>query len=144
LTPLCRIRHNPPVADWKKLATAFLLLAVATMPTAVWAGTRLLQQHGYGCEAEHARHDPGLIELAEILVHGHQHREGTPDHQHNLLPSPPIRQEAPRCLQVSGVVSSDAPTEEAPLFSGTASAWQLPWRAGSSPPILHLLCSLLI
>lgn len=119
----------------KTLATALLLLATAMAPEVVWAGAHVLEHHGHG------HHADGDRELAEVLVHGHEHPEGTPDHEHSVLPSPAIRQDGP----ASAPVSEAAPLERpACALSGTASGWQPPRLAGPSPPLLHLLCTLLI
>lgn len=99
-------------------------------PGLAWAGA-----HSHDHEHGSAR------ELASILVHGHEHQEGTPDHEHSLLPSPANRQDAPRSVWHTGVALLSG--ETCPL-SGTSSAWQPPRLAGPGPPILHLLCTLLI
>lgn len=120
-----------PAVRVRKMLAALLLLATVMAPGLVWAGAHV---HHHDHEADSAR------ELAEILVHGHEHPEGTPEHEHSILPSPPIRQDAP----------ASAPVAEVPLespaceISGTASGWQPPRLAGPSPPLLHLLCTLLI
>jgi hypothetical protein len=119
----------------KRLIAALLLLAIAMVPELVWAGTHWLDHHGHGVEADHAR------ELAEVLVHGHEHPEGTPDHEHSVLPSPSIRQDAPASAPVSEAAPLESP---ACALSGTASGWQPPRLAGPSSPRLHLLCTLLI
>ena len=124
----------PAVRVRKSLAAAFLLLASAMGPGLVWAGAHV---HHHGHEADSAR------DLAEILVHGHEHQEGTPEHEHSLLPSPAIRQDAPGSAQVSGVIL-ETRTGETRSLSTASPAWQLPRLDGPSPPRLHLLCTLLI
>ena len=126
--------HNAGVRVRKTLAAACLLLAAAMGPGLAWAGAHV---HHDGHEADSAR------ELAEVLVHGHEHREGTPEHAHSLLPSPAIRQDAPGSAPVPGVVL-EARTGEARSLSAPSPAWQLPRLDGPSPPRLHLLCTLLI
>lgn len=119
--PPAQVGHNADVPR-KTLAAAFLLLATAMAPGFAWVGAH----------------------LAEVLVHGHEHQEGTPDHQHNLLPSPAIRQDAPRSAQPPAAALLETwPGEIRPL-SGTFSSWKPAGPAGPSPPILHLLCTLLI
>jgi len=125
----------PPVRVRKILAAALLLLAAAMGPGLAWAGAHV---HHDDHEADSAR------DLAEVLVHGHEHQERTPDHEHSLLPSPAVRQDGPRNAEVSGVAPLEAGMGETLSLSGTSSAWQLPRIAGPSPPILHLLCTLLI
>ena len=125
----------PPVRVRKTLAAAFLLLAAAMGPGLVWAGAHV---HHHDHEADNTP------DLAEVLVHGHEHQEGTPDHEHSLLPSPAVRHDAPRNAEVSGVAPLEAGTGDTLSLSGTSSSWQLPRIASPSPPILHLLCTLLI
>ncbi|HYN20561.1 MAG TPA: hypothetical protein VE078_06350 [Thermoanaerobaculia bacterium] len=130
--------------DWKKVAIAVVLLAVMTVPAAIWAGVQLLPQHVHELEAGHAHHDHGLSDLAEILVHGHEHREGVPDHQHNFLPSPPVRPVLPLDLQTPGIASLQTLDTATVLLPGVQ-AWSGEiGLSGSSPPRLHLLCTLLI
>jgi hypothetical protein len=127
------------VRDRKTLTAALLLLAIAMVPELVWAGTHWLDHHGHGVEADSARNL--TQDLAEVLVHGHDHPEGTPDHEHNVLLSPSIRQDAPASPPVSEAAPLESPACE---ISGTASGWQPPRLAGPSPPRLHLFCTLLI
>lgn len=119
----------------RKMLAALLLLATVIAPEVVWAGAHVLDHHGHGHHADSDR------ELAEVLVHGHEHPEGTPEHEHSVLPSPPIRQDAPASAPVSEAALLESPARE---ISGTSSGWQPPRLAGPSPPLLHLLCTLLI
>jgi hypothetical protein len=122
----------------KMFAVAFLLLAAALAPGLVLMEAHFHDHgHGYGHEADSTRN------LAEILVHGHEHQEGTPDHEHSLVPSPAVRQDAPGSVQVAGVIL-EARTSETRSLSAASLTWQLPRIDGPSPPILHLLCILLI
>ena len=129
---MSRLGQNAGVRARKSLAAAFLLLIAAMGPGLAWAGAHV---HHHGHEAESAG------DLAEVLVHGHEHPEGTPEHEHSVLPSPPIRQDAPASAPVAEAVPLESPACE---ISGTASGWQPPRLAGPSPPLLHLLCTLLI
>jgi len=92
--------------------------------------------HGHGHDADSSR------ELAEVLVHGHEHQEGTPEHEHSLLPSPAVRQDAPESAQVPDILETR--TGQTLSLSAASPAWQLPRLDGPSPPRLHLLCTLLI
>jgi hypothetical protein len=125
----------PAVRVRKTLAAALLLLATILAPEVVWAGAHALNHHGHGHDADSDR------KLAEVLVHGHEHPEGTPDHEHSVLPSPAIRQDAPTSAPVSEAAALESLACE---ISGTASGWQPPRLAGPSPPRLHLLRTLLI
>ncbi len=129
-----RLGHNARVRVRKTLAAVCLLLAAAMGPGLAWAGAHVHHDHH---EADSVR------DLAEVLVHGHEHQQGTPEHEHSLLPSPAIRQDAPGSAQVSGVTLEDR-TGETRSLSAASPAWQLPRIDGPSPPILHLLCTLLI
>jgi hypothetical protein len=121
------------------MLAALLLLAIAMVPELVWAGTHWLDHSRHGHEADSARNL--TRNLAEVLVHGHEHSEGTPDHEHSVLLSPAIRQDAPASAPVSEAAPLESPACE---ISGTASGWQPPRLAGPSPPRFHLLCTLLI
>ena len=81
---------------------------------------------------------------AMALVHGHEHGEGVPDHEHHLLPSPPFRPDPPRDLQAPAIASLATP-EAGHLRSPAPGLWRdRTGLSGSSPPRLHLLCTLLI
>lgn len=124
----------PPVRVRKILAAALLLLAAAMGPGLAWAGAHV---HHDDHEADSAR------DVAEVLVHGHEHQEETPDHEHRLLPSPAVRQDAPGSAQVS-VFTLETRTGETRSLSAVSPAWQILRIDGPSPPILHLHCTLLI
>ncbi|MES1241229.1 MAG: hypothetical protein ABUT39_06375 [Acidobacteriota bacterium] len=119
----------------KTFAAALLLLATVMAPQVVWAGAHWLDHHEHGHEGDSDR------VLAEVLVHGHEHPEGTPEHEHSVVPSPSIRQDAPASAPASEAALLESPACE---ISGTPSGWQPPRLAGPSPPRLHLLCTLLI
>lgn len=124
-----------PAVRVRKMLAALLLLAAVTAPELVWAGAHALDHHRHGHDADIDR------KLAEVLIHGHEHQEGTPDHEHSVLPSPPVRQDAPASAPVAEAASLESP---ACGISGTASGWQPSGLDGPSPPLLHLLCTLLI
>ena len=124
-----------PAVRVRKMLAALLLLATVMAPELVRAGAHALDHHRHGHDADSDR------ELAEVLVHGHEHQEGTPDHEHSVRPSPPIRQDVPASVPVSEAAPLESPACE---ISGTASGWQPPRLDGPSPPLLHLLCTLLI
>lgn len=84
-------------------ARRLLLLATAMAPEVVWAGAHMLDHHGHGHDADSDR------ELAEVLVHGHEHPEGTPDHENSVLPSPAVRQDAPASAPVSEAALLESP-----------------------------------
>lgn len=122
----------------KTLAAALLLLASSMAPKVVWAGAHWLDHHGQGQDADSDR------ELAEVLVHGHEHADGVPDHEHRFLPSPTFRPDPPQDLDVPATAALESLEGGQLPFSGAP-----PWRSatslcGSGPPRLHLLCTLLI
>jgi len=114
-----------------------LWAATTAMPLWLWVGAHVLEHH------EHAEeHAAGL---AEALVHGHEHEDGVPDHEHRLLPSPSVRPDPPREVQVPAVVFlAAAPDAERLAPSSLRSGSSRTELTGSSPPRLHLLCTLLI
>lgn len=139
------MRYNHAVPLRKQLAAALLLLAAAAIPQLLWLGARVLELHEAEGHAEAAGgHDAEWSALAESLVHGHEHGEDVPDHEHHLLPSPIFRPDPSQDLQAPAIASLKAPeVEDVPLSSARL------WRdrtesASSSPPRLHLLCTLLI
>jgi hypothetical protein len=106
------------------------------LPHLLWLAPHVLEPH------EHA--EEHWFEHAQALIHGHEHGEDVPDHEHHILPSPVYRPDPPQDLQAPAIASLKAPeAENVPLSS--ARWWRD--RTGSSslsPPRLHLLCTLLI
>lgn len=112
------------------------------MPQWLSLGAHALEDHGHAHEA--AGHGAEWSGLAKALVHGHHHPEEVPGHEHHLLPSTPLRPDPPRDLQAPAIASRPAQDPERVLLS-SASQWRGETRlSGSSPPRLHLLCTLLI
>ena len=141
LTQRMRMRHNPSVPTRKRLAAALLLLAAAMMPQWLGLGAHALGHLEHADDA--AGHHAEWSELAEALVHGHEHGEGVPDHEHHLLPSPTLRPDPPRDLQAPGIAALEAP--KAGQLLPSAHPWRDEIRPPSaSPPRLYLLCTLLI
>jgi hypothetical protein len=145
LTPRGRIRHNPPVLLRKPLAIASLLLAIAVLPL-LWLGAHAFDHHAHHEHHEHPEAE--WTEAAEILVHGHGHAEGTPEHEHHLQKSPLLRQLAPPDLQepaqVPAVAAPGSPGMERSLRSGARPGEGGIRLSGPAPPLLDLLCVLLI
>jgi hypothetical protein len=137
------MRHTPEVASRKKLATALVLFALTMAPELLWLGAHALEHH-----ADHVDLGPahpghgGLRELAEILVHGHHHPPGVPDHRHPSLSSSAVRNEVPRSHEVVGASRAAAPVAALALDSRSSSVWPLARLAGESPPLLYSLCTL--
>lgn len=127
----------------QKLAAAFLIFALTLAPA--WAASQLLAHHHDGAEAEGATHGPRThTELAEALIHGHPHPASVPDHEHHFLPSSPV---GPQPLRTFGAPASalpQAPALEPMLLAPTSALARAQRLAGPSPPLLLLLCTLLI
>jgi hypothetical protein len=140
------MRNNQTVPLRKQIAVALLLLAGAAIPQMLWLGAHASEHHEHDGHAEEAGHDAEWAELAKSLVHGHEHGEDVPDHEHHLLPSPVYRPDPPQDLQAPAptIASLEAPAPRHLLFSGVR-RWQDRIELSStSPPRLHLLCTLLI
>lgn len=127
----------------KRLAAALLFLTLAAMPPVLGLGAHVVAHHEHDGDAD--GHGPELSGLAASLVHGHQHAEGFPEHEHRLLLSPTFRPDPPRDLAAPVAVLPASPDAGVlPAFAGA-----LPWQSGvqlygPGPPRLHLLCTLLI
>ena len=132
---------NNPRVQLRRPFAALLLMTVAGMPL-FWLGAHALQHHEHAEDA--AESGTEWSELAKILVHGHEHAEGVPDHEHDLLPSPTSRPDAPRDLPALDSASLEAPDTVDLQPAGTHPARERIGYPGSSPPRLHLLCTLLI
>ncbi|MFP5286186.1 MAG: hypothetical protein ACLGI9_10655 [Thermoanaerobaculia bacterium] len=130
------MRNNPRVLLRRPLAAALLLATVAAMPLWLWLGAHALEHHGHA--GEHA------AGLAMALVHGHEHEDGVPDHEHRLLPAPSLRPDPPRELQTAALASLEMPGAERLTLSGLLPGSSRTALSGPSPPRLHLLCTLLI
>ncbi len=143
LTRGSRIGHNASVRPRTQVAAGLLLATLTLAPELAWAGVHSLQRHHHLAPAGHDHADPA-VDLALSLVHGHRHRDGTPEHVHHLLPSAPARPEPVRSLDVARGAARPVPAAPGLLPAGAA---HLPLatpvvRAG--PPLLHLLGALLI
>ncbi|HEX6903852.1 MAG TPA: hypothetical protein VF789_29345 [Thermoanaerobaculia bacterium] len=126
------------MAPRKRLFAVLLVLAFSAAPELLWLGAHALAHH------EHAAgHHTEWPELAKILTHGHQHAEGEPDHEHNLVPSSPLRQAPPRDVQALAV-ASPVHLQASPLLSRSFPSFTRIEPSGASPPLLDLLCVLLI
>lgn len=125
----------------KQLTAVLLVFAFSAAPELLWLGAHALSHHEHA--GEEAGHHADLPEHAAALVHGHQHAEGEPEHEHNLVPPPPLRQGPPRDVQTPAIASLGDPYA-APLPAGTPPLAGRIQLSGASPPLLHLHCALLI
>jgi len=126
----------------KRFVVPLLLLAALAVPQLLWLGGHAVAHSENAENAEHAE----WTEVAKVLVHGHEHEEGVPEHEHHLLPSPLLRPDAPRDFQAPAAAAASLGVMDAGhlLLSGTR-LWEERTRlSGASPPRLHLLCTLLI
>ena len=139
------MRNNRAVPHRKQIAAALLLLAAAAIPQLLWMGAHAPGHHEHDGHAEDAGgHDAEWAALAESLVHGHEHGEDVPDHEHHILPSPIFRPDPPQDLQAPAIASLEAPEAEHLLLSSAHLRRDRIELSSSSPPRLHLLCTLLI
>lgn len=131
-----RVRNNRCVLPRRHLLAALLLIAAAVFPQWLCLGAHVLRHHEHG-------EDHGA-DLAQALVHGHSHEEGVPDHEHRLLAAPSLRPDPQQELQAPAIASLEAPAVELLALSDPQRGSAATGSSGSSPPRLHLLCTLLI
>jgi hypothetical protein len=112
------------------------------MPQLLVLGAHAFEHHGH--EESRAGYNAEWPGLAHALMHGHEHEEGVPEHEHHLLPSPPVRPDAPRDLQAPALAYLEVMDAGHLLLSSSPQRWEETRLSGSSPPRLHLLCTLLI
>lgn len=133
------MHNNPLVLFRRRLAASLLFLTLSAIP-GLWLGAHALGAHGHTDEAAGVEWSA----LAQALVHGHEHADGTPEHEHRILPSTYLRPEPPpRDLQAPVLAALQAPVADGlPLANARRRDGLRP--PGSSPPPLQLLCTLLI
>jgi hypothetical protein len=129
------VRNNARVMR-RLLSASLLLVVAAALPQWLWLGAHVFAHH------DHAAGD--TVALAKALVHGHEHEEGVPDHEHHLVPSPSLRQDTPRDLQAPVLAFLESPETGNLPFSIAVPPRDRIRLPGSGPPQLHLLCTLLI
>jgi hypothetical protein len=126
----------------QQIAAALLLLAAAAIPQLLWLGAHVA---AHPAHAGHAgEHEAELSELAKSLVHGHEHDEDVPDHEHHLVPSAAFQPDSPHDLQVPAIASLATPEAGSFPLSAGRRYQEGTGLSSSSPPRLHLLCTLLI
>jgi hypothetical protein len=134
-----RVRQNPHVLVRKRSAL-LVLFTVLALPHlfAPDAYAFALQGHAHGTD------DAEWSGLAQALVHGHAHQDGVPAHEHHLLPSPTLLMHVLQAPQPA-LSALKTPGPEGPVPAASRAWEQKRWEpTGSSPPLLHLLCTLLI
>ncbi len=139
------MRHNRTVVLRQKIASVLLLASLTLVPELAWAGAHFVEHH-HGIDSADSRHEHlDLAVLVEALLHGHHHPGEVPDHDHPvLLFSSSVRPQAFRGL-ASPIPAAPQAATIVPHALARASA--VPSRArssGPSPPLLLLLCTLLI
>ncbi len=138
-----RVRNNPAVPLRRLLAAALLLVVTvvtAAMPQWLGLGAHVLE-HSEESAADH------VAGLAQALIHGHEHGEGVPEHEHRLLSAPSMQSIPPRDLQALTAVFLASLSVESLVPPGLRPSWQgadSTGFPGSGPPRLQLLCTLLI
>lgn len=117
-------------------------------PGLPWLAAHAVLHHDHGT-ADHgaAEHDAAPChegeEAVQALLHGHAHPDGVPRHGHELVTAAPARHDSAPEIRaaVPGLAQDPLPAPK------TAVAW-MARPAGppgaDPPPLLHLLCILLI
>ncbi|HYH45217.1 MAG TPA: hypothetical protein VEG34_05980 [Thermoanaerobaculia bacterium] len=127
----------------RPLAASLVLLAALALPPLLGLAAHELAHHGHGEETGADGADGSG--LGRMLVHGHGHAAEVPDHDHHLLPAPPLRPLAPPDLLAPVPALRAAPgAGRLPMPDARPWAWSRPEPSGSGPPRLQLLCALLI
>jgi hypothetical protein len=124
-----------------RFVVTFLLLAAWMAPGLPWlAENAVLHDHE---TADHGAADHGMA--VEALLHGHAHPDGVPRHSHELVTAAPARHESAPELQaaIPGLPSDPLPAPKAKMAIARAGDPAGPPDA-APPPLLHLLCILLI
>lgn len=120
-----------------RFAVTLLLLAAWMAPGLPW-----LAAHAVFHDHETADHGAADHDMAvEALLHGHAHPDGVPRHGHELVTAAPARHESAPELRaaVPGLPPDPLP---APAVAWMARPADPP--GADPPPLLHLLCILLI
>lgn len=119
----------PPMNLGRRSVPAMLLLAALASPWAMGvAATHGLPGHHHHDQADHAH-----AEAFELIVHGHHHEPGTPQHQHSLAVAKP----ATPTLKLSFVHDLAASVHPGAVFSSVGSRVASPHAdpAHAPPPI---------
>ncbi|HSN89404.1 MAG TPA: hypothetical protein VL025_21755 [Thermoanaerobaculia bacterium] len=119
-----------------------LLLAAWVAPGLPWLAAHAVLHDHHHETADHGAADHHGMAM-EALLHGHAHPDGVPRHSHELVTAAPVRPESAPELRVAvaGLPSNPLPAPK------TAVAWMARPAdppGADPPPLLHLLCILLI
>lgn len=136
-----RLRHALTLA----LFAALLLPAAAAV--VVWAGSALhAHGHSHAHAVEHDHHHAPPADAAQVLLHGHRHEEGTAPHRHAA--DAVLAAASPARLLVTMALSAPAATRMGLAMPPIARSFATPTAdlepRGTPPPLVYLLCSLLI
>lgn len=133
--------------DRARLFVLLLLVASFAAPELVWAGVHALEHHGeHGAPDDHTA-PPGPEAAAALgaLLHGHAHPDNVPGHDHEVTNAPPLRLD-PRspAVQAGALAASGAALAALPAEKAARAVRPAAPAGASPPPLLHLLCTLLI
>jgi hypothetical protein len=133
--------------DQVRLAVLLLLLAAFAAPELLWASVHAIEHHrAHAAAPDHgASGCPEAGMAVAVLLHGHAHPDGTPEHGHELLNAPPFRLDPrPESPPASAGQAWAAALAE-PVSQSAARTARPSAPPGAGPPLLlHLLCALLI
>lgn len=125
----------------RKPIVAALLLLSAVLPQILGLGAFALAHDHAAGDSRHAAQE---LELARLLSHGHGHEEGVPEHEHELLPSPPSQLSPPQLLPAASNPTLSARLPGAPVLPAAVRPWEKTRATSTGPPLLQLHCILLI
>jgi hypothetical protein len=128
----------------------FFLLLLAVAYTAAGLPRLIVHELHHDAHEAAGRHSHGVADrldgaaALQILLHGHAHPDGIPEHSHRIAPTIPVRHDildfqppADLGLLRSALVEQSIPASFEPTRGVTP--------PGAGPPSrLHLLCTLLI
>ncbi|HKV09655.1 MAG TPA: hypothetical protein VJ725_16055 [Thermoanaerobaculia bacterium] len=131
-----------------RFIVTLLLLTAWVAPGLPWLAAHAVLHHDHGAADDGAEKNGAAPchegkEAVQALLHGHPHPDGVPRHGHELVTAAPARHESVPELRaaVPGLPSDPLPAPK------TAVAWAAHSAdppGADPPPLLHLLCILLI
>lgn len=122
-----------------RFAVTLLLLAAWMAPGLPWLAAHAAFHHDH----EAAEHEAVEEVAVRALLHGHAHPDRVPRHGHEVVTAAPARPDsAPEVRAAApGISSSPLP---APRMAASWRARPSDLPGSDPPPLLHLLCALLI
>lgn len=151
MTARTGLRHTPGVPLRKPIALVLLAFAAAMVPEVLWLGAHVLADHHHhhatgATETHDQTHETRCAEVAAAIAHGHGHGEGVPEHEHDLVLPPALRHDSRFEILRAPAVTDLAPPVAAPPSPAARESFgaRPSGLTGSGPPLLALLCTLLI